>query len=74
MDVRVDKTGEVKVEVYNLAGERVRKIRDEVKSPGNYRFEWNGQNDSGGMVGNAVYLVVIQTPSGKTVRKVIVLK
>jgi hypothetical protein len=74
MDVRVDQAGEVKLEVFNLAGERVRKIMDQTESQGNYSFNWDGRNDAGGLVGNGVYLVVIQTPSSKKVQKVIVLK
>jgi hypothetical protein len=74
MDIRVDQAGEVKLEVFNLAGERVRKITDQTESQGNYHFNWDGRNDAGALVGNGVYLVVIQTPSGKKVQKVIVLK
>ncbi len=74
MDVRVDQAGEVKLEVYNLGGERVRKIADQTEGQGNYRFYWDGRNDAGALVGNGVYLIVIQTPSNKKIQKVIVLK
>ena len=74
MDVRVDQAGEVKLEVFNLAGEIVRKIADLPESPGNYRFSWDGRNNAGAVVGNSVYFIIIQTPSGNQTRKVIVLK
>jgi hypothetical protein len=74
MDIRVDQAGEVKLEVYNLAGERVRKITDQTESQGNYHFGWDGRNDAGALVGNGVYLIVIQTSSSKKIQKVIVLK
>jgi flagellar hook assembly protein FlgD len=74
MDVRVDKAGQVKVMVFNIVAQEVEKIVDQQMSPGNYRFSWDGRNSAGDIVGNGVYFVVIQQPSGKMVRKVIVLK
>jgi flagellar hook assembly protein FlgD len=47
---------------------------DEEKGPGNYRTSWDGTNNSGDSVGNGVYFVMIQQPSGKTIKKVIVIK
>jgi flagellar hook assembly protein FlgD len=74
MDVRVDKAGEVKVIVYNMAGGEVRKILDANLGVGNSRASWDGRNSSGALVGNGVYFVLIQTPSTKLIQKVIVLK
>ena len=74
MDLRVDNAGQVKVWVFNMAGEEVAKLRDEYDNPGNYRVYWAGLNSSNALVGNAVYYIVVQQLSGNTVRKVIVLK
>lgn len=74
MDLRVDVAGNCKVLVYNLAGEEVVKLMDQAMNPGNYRVFWNGLNRSKALVGNAVYLVVVEQASGNTVKKVIVLK
>jgi hypothetical protein len=43
-------------------------------SVGNYRVFWDGLNKNNALVGNAVYFVVVEQPSGNMVRKVIVLK
>jgi flagellar hook assembly protein FlgD len=74
MDLRVYIAGEVKVLVFNMAGEEVRKLKDEVMNLGNYRVYWDGKNKAGAVVGNAVYFVVVEQPSGNLIRKVIVLK
>ena len=74
MDVRVDTAGEVKIVVFNMAGEEVEKLVDQQMNPGNYRFSWDGRNRSGDITGNAVYFIVVQQPSGNTIKKVIVLK
>ena len=74
MDMRVDVAGQVKVMVFNLAGEEVVKLLDLYENVGNYRVFWDGKNRFGEMVGSAVYFVVIVQPSGHMTRQVIVLK
>jgi hypothetical protein len=74
MDVRVDTAGEVKIMIFNIAGDEVEKLVDQQLSVGNYRFNWDGRNSAGAIVGNGVYFIVTQQPSGRMVRKVIVLK
>ena len=72
--MRVDMAGEVKILIFNLAGEEVEKLADQQLAVGNYRFSWDGRNRAGTLVGNAVYFIVTEQPSGNTIRKVIVLK
>ena len=74
MDVRVDIAGQVKVMIFNLAGEEVVKLFDQTMNVGNYRVFWDGKNRKGEMCGNAVYFVVITQPSGHMMKQVIVLK
>ncbi len=74
MDVRVDQGGGVNILVFNLAGEEVRKIKDESMSAGNYRSSWDGKNNVGAVVGNGVYFIIIDQPSGRTTRKAVVLR
>lgn len=74
MDLRVDTAGAVKVIVYNITGEEVVKLLDQNLAVGNYRVFWNGHNSGNTLVGNAVYFIVVEQPSGNTVKKVIVLK
>ena len=74
MDIRVDTVGQVKVMVFNIAGEEVVKLMDLYQNVGNYRVSWDGKNRSGEMCGNAVYFVVIVQPSGHMIKQVIVLK
>ena len=70
----MDQAGEVKIVVFNLAGEEVEKLVDQQLGVGNYRFNWDGRNRAGTIVGNAVYFIAIEQPSGNFIRKVIVLK
>lgn len=74
MDVRVDIGGRVKIMVFNISGEQVVKLLDQDEAVGNYRVFWDGKNRVGEMAGNAVYFIIIDQPSGRLIRKVIVLK
>src|SRR5262249_3409429 len=74
MDVRVERAGNCKVMVYNFIGQQVIKLSEQSLAAGNYRFNWDGTNTQGSMVGNGVYFFVMVQPSGNTVKKVIVLK
>lgn len=74
IDALINQGGEVKIMVYNLMGEEVVKLVDQSLNPGSQHFTWDGRNRSGSMVGNGVYLVLIEQPSGNFTRKVIVLK
>jgi hypothetical protein len=74
MDCNVGTGGQVKITVFNLAGEKVITLENEYESAGLYRMAWDGRNNRGETVGNGVYFVILQQPSGTAVRKVIVLK
>jgi hypothetical protein len=74
IDVRIDKPGEVRLEVFNLLGEKVKTVLDENLPAGLSHITWDGNNDSGAVVGNALYFVVIKSPDGQMVRKVILIR
>ena len=74
MDIRVDRPGTIRISVYNVAGQRVALLLNEYRGAGNHRAQWDGRNEKGAMVGNGTYLVVIEGPTGRSVRKIIVLK
>ena len=74
MDLRVDSAGQVEVKVLNVTGQLVAVILSRTESAGNYRISWDGRNRNGAVVGNGVYFIVVQQPSGTVIRKVIVLK
>jgi flagellar hook assembly protein FlgD len=74
MYVRVETAGQVKISVYNIAGQKVAELLNGIEPAGQYSFAWNGRNTRGDFVGNGVYFMILQQPSGKKIRKVIVLK
>ncbi|GEM_PF-782476 len=53
---QVPEAASVRLEVYNLLGQRVRTLVKGVVQPGQYKAVWNGRNDNGVPVGSGVYL------------------
>ncbi len=72
---KLDTDGNVKVEVYDLKGDKVRTLVDEYRNAGTQPpVKWDGKNDSGEIVGTGLYFVVLQYNDKKEVFKVIVVK
>ena len=64
----------VQLEIFNVAGQRVRLLLDEVKAPGNYSFSWNGTSDKGETVASGIYLYRITAGSFVQTRKMIFMR
>ncbi len=52
--------GRVKIEIYNLAGQKVTNLLDENKSVGSYFVLWDGKNENGKPVSSGVYFYRIE--------------
>jgi len=63
----------VRVDVYNVRGQRIRTVMDSDLLPGQHTIEWDGRNARGGLVGSGLY--VIRVSAGReftATRKLIV--
>ncbi len=52
---------DVIIEVYDMFGRRVKIIENNKFPPGNYSFEWDGDNEDGSRVGAGIYFVKLRT-------------
>ncbi len=66
--------GRVRLRVYDLAGRAVRTLVDEGLDAGDHEAAWDGNDAAGRRVGPGVYFYLIETPSGKLARKLVVLR
>ena len=69
-------SGEVRLTVYNLLGQRVVTIVDEIQQAGNYRASWNGHDEFGKSVSSGIYLYNLNVSNGKfsETKKMLLLK
>ena len=66
--------GNIKLEIYNIKGQKVKTLLDCYMSPGHSEMIWNGKDDNGKPVGSGVYFYKLLTPSKSYVKKCMLLK
>ena len=67
-------TSLVKLEVYNILGQKVKILVDENKEAGFYRLIWNGRSDEGFLVTSGIYLFRFKAGDFVSVKKGLMIK
>ena len=65
---------QVQIEIYNLAGQKVKTLVNERMNPGSYCYVWNGMDDSDKSVTSGVYFYKMKAGSYTSTRKMILMK
>ncbi len=68
------KSGHVKLEIYNIRGQKVKTLLDCYMSPGRSEMLWNSKDDDGKRVSSGVYFYKLQTPNKNIIKKMMLLK
>lgn len=68
------KTANVKINIYNLQGQRIRTLVQQKYSAGQFSVQWDGRNDQGKAVASGIYLYKMETNAFSTARTMILLK
>ncbi|MDZ7337197.1 MAG: hypothetical protein ONB30_01510 [candidate division KSB1 bacterium] len=63
----------VRLEIYNVLGQKVRTLVDELRPAGRHQVRWNGLDDSGRPLPGGLYLCRLRTPHGLRVQKLTLL-
>jgi len=71
---KLTRRSHVNVSIYNVRGELVRQLKNEVEDIGKHVVKWDGKNEDGEYVAMGLYLVIIQSSEFGEIRKVIVIK
>ncbi len=66
--------GPVRLEIYNLMGQQVRTLVDEVQAAGLYEVSWDGRDRRGLAVAAGIYLARLDYPGGAQTRRLMYLK
>ena len=64
----------VELAIYNLLGQKVRVLINEVKPAGSYEARWNGTNDFGEVVSSGVYVYRLQSGEFESTKKMVFLR
>ncbi len=59
------KAGQVKIEIFNVLGQKVKTLVDGFKAAGKYKTFWNGTNQQGQILSNGIYIYRMQFKNSK---------
>ncbi|MBD3290727.1 S8 family serine peptidase [candidate division KSB1 bacterium] len=65
---------EVRLEIYNNLGQRIRTLLHENKSPGRYTVYWDGRNELGKKVSSGLFFYTLRAGNVVKTRKMVLLK
>lgn len=64
----------VKVEVFNIVGQKIATLVDKIQPAGTWQVEWTGKDDLNRIVATGVYLYRVSTPGFTMTRKMVFVK
>ena len=62
------------LDIYNVAGQRVRRLAQGRREAGRYSSVWDGRDAAGRPLGNGLYFVRLETEAFSQVRKLMLLE
>ncbi len=71
---QIDDSGQVRLNIFNLRGQRIRTLVDELRTPGTYEARWDGKDKNGQAVASGIYVIQIQAGNVIDARKITLLK
>ena len=74
VEVQSASSGHIKIELYNLLGQKVSTLADADATSGTYVYSWCGRNKANELVATGAYLLRVETPQEKKNFKAIVVK
>ena len=70
----VPEVSDIKIEVFNLAGQKVRTLVSKQHQPGRYKVQWNATNEFGSPVASGMYVYKIHAKNFVAVKKLLLMK
>jgi hypothetical protein len=64
----------VVIEIYNINGQRIKLLVNEIKEPGRYTATWSGKNESDQPVATGIYFCRLLVDTSSSVRKILIIR
>jgi hypothetical protein len=71
---QINQPGPVHLEIYNLLGQKIRTLVNEVQSAGAHSVNWDGLDDAGRSVSSGVYVYRLRADKSVASRKLVLLR
>jgi len=66
--------GHIQIDIFNIRGQKVRALLDDVLDEGVYNIEWNGNDEHGRSVGSGVFFYQMKTSEYSAIKKMVLMK
>lgn len=70
----IEKIGLVQLQIFDVLGRKIKTLLDREMNRGNHNVRWDGRDDFGNTVSAGTYYYRLQSGSGESIRKMILLK
>ncbi|MCL1826841.1 MAG: C25 family cysteine peptidase [Candidatus Cloacimonetes bacterium] len=70
----IPEKSKVSIKIYNIKGQLVKNLKNEIMDTGTHIVQWNGDNDQGKLVGSGIYFIKVADEKHSIVRKSVLLK
>jgi hypothetical protein len=74
IEYALPKAGYVKIEIYNLVGQKIKTLVDSYLEAGRYRAHWDGTDDNGVRVSSGIYIYRLVAGENIIARKMVLIK
>lgn len=74
IEYSIPEPSSVRINIFNINGEQIKKLINEEKNTGNYSVTWNGKDNKGNIVASGTYFYQIQVGDFVQAKKMILLK
>lgn len=72
--ITINRASNIRLNVYNLLGQEICELADELYKPGIYFIKWDGTDKNGNIVPDGIYLYKIQTENNSDLKKMLVVR
>jgi len=70
----IPEISDVTIEIYNLAGQKIKTLVSNEHQPGRYKIQWNATNDLGSPVSTGMYIYRIKAKDFISVKRLLLMK
>ena len=70
----VPERSHITIEVFNIIGQKIRTLVDELKSAGDFRTNWDGKNSNGIRASSGIYFYLLKAGNFTEIKKMVLLK
>ena len=70
----IPEISKVSIDIYNIAGNKVKTLVSKEHQPGRYKVQWNATNESGAPVATGMYIYKIRAKDFVSVKKLLLMK